>query len=177
MSIIDHPNERERLHDSILLAEAEINHCQCRTRPCLSCECRLQQIAELRAACEALDHDEDQSPAITPDQRMGDMTDYEPVPEGEYLHPGDEFSCANGCWTTDGSFHWGERVYRATTVRRRRVLDIDLPSLLDKAKKLAKSLTDPVQRERLLYTIQQQTAALASNLSLTMKEIENASRA
>ena len=49
-----------------------------------------------------------------------------------------------------------------------------MPSLLAKAERQAKSHSDPVQRERLLYTIRQQVAALAANLATTMEESRNA---
>ena len=72
--------------------------------------------------------------------------DYEIVQKGALMHPGDQTRSDNGIWFHQNSIKWGLRATGPT--RRRRVQDYDLPSLLLKAKKLAKSLTDPVQRER-----------------------------
>ena len=224
MSIIDYPDERERLHQAIIESQRVLDECpECHTPSlCRTCGKHRRQLAEYRAACEALDHDEDQQPAEEPrramfyfgepvqsmprrvevddaddavsvtDDPMALVTrkdwpetpaepEYVEVPAGAYKHPGDQvwvwlpYSSAMG-WAQAPMKDWGDRVPKGTTTRRLRALDVHVQTIIDKAERLAKRMADPVQRERLLYTITQQKAALARNLKLVMEEIQNASR-
>ena len=88
------------------------------------------------------------------------------VKVGELLHPGD-FLPGN----VPLSFIWGD-IAGVSGWLRPVIRDIDPKYMIDKARSLAKSLTDPVQRERLLYTISQQQNALVRNLQLVIDEFK-----
>lgn len=176
MSITDHPDERVRLLLAIRESQEVIDVCPMegdRSAPCRTCEKHHKVIAEYRAALGALDADEVHE-AQQPTEY--DTRDYVDVPAGSYGHPGDEIYIAQDgeteIWMRRPFIEWGEVYPEGAMVRRPRTLDIHLPSVIDKAERLAKKLTDPVRRERLLYTIQQQKTALAENLRLVMEDIE-----
>ena len=195
MSITDHPDERERLHQAIAESQRVIDDCpkadngwsdgECRT-----CEKYRQQIEDYREALAALDADEAEpvtdDPMALVTRQDWPETPQEPeyviVPAGEYKHPGDQVwdwlpvSASMG-WSYSPMKDWGDRVQVGVKTRRVRALDVHAQTIIDKAERLAKRLADPVQRERLLYTITQQKAALAQNLKLVMQEIENATTA
>lgn len=58
-------------------------------------------------------------------------------------------------------------------VPEERVLDVDIDYIIRKAKTLAKSLTDPVSKERLLFAIREATEECANRIQGAMERSQN----